>query len=158
SSADTAQCQGPFPAGETARSGLSGRQQYWFDAAPAPDYEDGIPRPYRVPPPRQAGVGVQRDEERRETMSTKPTVPSDWTAAQAFKAPMEICWQFDYAISQEKLENLYRKAKQAQWDAEQQLDWSIPIDPSQPIIDEQRNFFLRMPFFKRLSQTQREIF
>jgi hypothetical protein len=76
----------------------------------------------------------------------------------AFKAPMEVCWQFDYAISHEKLDNLYRKAKQAQWDAEQQLDWSIEIDPSKPIIDEERNFFLRMPFFKRLSQTQRETF
>ncbi|MBI1815389.1 MAG: ferritin-like domain-containing protein [Deltaproteobacteria bacterium] len=75
-----------------------------------------------------------------------------------FKAPMEVCWQFDYAISQEKLDNLYRKAKQAQWDAEQQLDWSIEIDPSKPIIDEERNFFLRMPFFQRLSKTQRETF
>lgn len=88
----------------------------------------------------------------------EPTMPSDWTASQAFKAPMEVCWQFDYEISQEKLGNLYRKAKQAQWDAEQQLDWSVTIDPSQPIIDETRNFFLRMPFFKRLSQTQRDTF
>src|SRR2546426_12328517 len=87
-----------------------------------------------------------------------PTTQGDWTASEAFKAPMQICWQFDYEISQEKLANLYRKAKQAQWDAEQELDWSIEIDPSQPIIDEQRNFFLRMPFFKRLSPTQRETF
>ena len=76
----------------------------------------------------------------------------------AYKAPMEICWQFDYAISAEKLGNLYSKAKRAQWDAEQQLDWSTEIDPSQPIIDEQRHYFLRLPFFQRLSKTQRDTF
>ncbi len=93
-------------------------------------------------------------------MSDTLTTPlnRDVPPPDAYKSPMEICWQFGYDISQEKLENLYRKAKQAQWDAEQQLDWSVEIDPSKPIIDEQRNFFLRMPFFKRLSQTQRTIF
>jgi hypothetical protein len=80
------------------------------------------------------------------------------TDIDAFKAPLEICWQFSYDIAEAKLENLYRKAKQAQWDADETLDWSVAIDPSKPIIDEQRNFFLRMPFFKRLSPAQRETF
>ena len=83
---------------------------------------------------------------------------ADWTETDAFKAPMEICWQFDYDISLEKLGNLYSKAKKSQWDAEQQIDWSQEIDPARPIIDEQRHFFLRLPFFQRLSRTQRDNF
>src|SRR4030095_9992140 len=37
-------------------------------------------------------------------------------------APMEICWQFDYAIDVEKLRNLYAKAKEQQWTAESQRE------------------------------------
>lgn len=84
--------------------------------------------------------------------------PPDWTTHDALKAPMEICWQWEYDISLEKLGNLYSKAKQAQWDAERELDWSIDIDPSKPLIDEQRHFFMRLPFFQRLSKQQRDTF
>jgi hypothetical protein len=72
--------------------------------------------------------------------------------------PMDVCWQFDYAISQEKLANLYKKAKQNQWDADQQLDWSIEIDPSAPIINQQTHMILNLPFFRTLSKSQRETF
>ena len=37
------------------------------------------------------------------------------------KSPMEICWQFSYEMDNEKLKNLYSKAKRLQWDAEQDL-------------------------------------
>ena len=63
-----------------------------------------------------------------------------------------------YEIDNEKLKNLYSKAKQNQWDAEQQLDWSIEIDPSKPIVGEDRFLFLRMPFVQTLSKSQRETF
>ncbi len=86
------------------------------------------------------------------------TTPSDWTQSDSYKTPMEICWQFDYAISEDKLANLYTKAKQHQWDADQQLDWSTEIDPSKPIIDENAHMFLRLPFFQKMSATQREMF
>ena len=43
---------------------------------------------------------------------------------------MEIAWQFEYLMSQEKLENLYKKAKETQWNSDDTLDWSIQIDPS----------------------------
>ena len=52
------------------------------------------------------------------------------------ETPMEVCWQFDYEIDLPKLKNLYAKAKQHQWDAEQALDWDQEIDPSKPLIDE----------------------
>jgi len=91
------------------------------------------------------------------TMQAETLVP-DWTAPDAYKTPMEICWQFAYEISDEKLANLYSKAKQNQWDAERALDWSVEIDPSKPIIDENAHMFLRLPFFQKLSKTQREKF
>jgi P-aminobenzoate N-oxygenase AurF len=83
---------------------------------------------------------------------------SDAQPLDFYKAPMDVAWQFDYAIDIEKLRALYSKAKRNQWDAESQLDWSVEVDPSKPIIGEDRFFFYRMPFFQRLSRSQQETF
>jgi hypothetical protein len=83
---------------------------------------------------------------------------TNWEAADVLKTPMEICWQFDYDIDIDKLRNLYSKAKEAQWDAERDIEWATPIDPSRPLIDEGSFGFDRLPFMKRLSQTQQESF
>jgi hypothetical protein len=71
---------------------------------------------------------------------------------------MEVCWQFDYEIDNTKLKNLYSKSKQAQWDAEQDLDWSIEIDPSRPLIDESRFGLEQLPLFKALPRKSLEAF
>lgn len=81
---------------------------------------------------------------------------ASWATSDILNTPMEIAWQFNYDIGIEKLSNLYTKAKQNQWDAEQDIDWSLEIDPSKPIVDEGRFAYDRIPFFKRLSQTQRD--
>jgi hypothetical protein len=73
-------------------------------------------------------------------------------------APMEICWQFDYAIDVEKLRNLYAKAKQHQWDAARDMDWSVAIDPSKPLVDETQFGFHALPVVQKLSKAQRETF
>jgi len=83
---------------------------------------------------------------------------TNWETADILKSPMEICWQFDYEISREKLKNLYSKSKRLQWDAEQDLDWSIEIDPSRPIVSETRNGIDKLPLFASLSSSQRETF
>ncbi|MEN8161005.1 MAG: diiron oxygenase [Myxococcota bacterium] len=87
-----------------------------------------------------------------------PERPEDWTGSDVYTSPMEICWQFDYAIDSEKLKRLYSKSKRLQWDAERDIDWSIPIDPSRPIIEEERFGFAMMPFVQKLSKSQRETF
>jgi len=74
------------------------------------------------------------------------------------ETPMEICWQFDYAIGIEKLRELYSKSKRLQWDAERDIDWDLEIDPSRPIIEERRFGYDRIPFMQSLSKTQRETF
>jgi len=83
---------------------------------------------------------------------------TNWETADVLKSPMEICWQFDYDIEIDKLRNLYAKAKEAQWDAAKDIDWSLPIDPSRPLIDEGSFGFDKLPFMQRLSETQQESF
>jgi len=83
---------------------------------------------------------------------------TNWETADVLEAPMEIAWQFDYAISIDKLRNLYSKAKRLQWDAERDLDWDVELDAGKPIIDEGRFAYDRIPFLKKLSETQRETF
>jgi hypothetical protein len=83
---------------------------------------------------------------------------TNWETAEILKTPMEIAWQFDYAISIDKLRNLYRKAKRFQWDAETDLDWDVELDAAKPIIDEGRFAFDRIPFLQKLSDKQRETF
>ena len=82
----------------------------------------------------------------------------DWLQSDVFETPMEIAWQFDYAIGTEKLANLYSKSKRLQWDGEQALDWSVELDPSKPIIDDERFGLAQMPFVQRLSKSQQETF
>ena len=95
-------------------------------------------------------------------MSAQPATPdrdhNPFPELDVYDTPMEIAWQFDYEIGAEKLKNLYSKAKQRQWDAEQQLPWDTEIDPSKPIVGEDRFMFHRVPFFQKLSKTQREDF
>ncbi|HYD50131.1 MAG TPA: ferritin-like domain-containing protein [Terriglobales bacterium] len=97
-------------------------------------------------------------------MSSKIPVPSSasdlqpWQELSGYATPMDIAWNFSYAIDDQKLKNLYSKAKQNQWDAETELDWSIEIDPSMPIVGEDRFPFLRVPFFQKLSKPTRETF
>jgi hypothetical protein len=88
----------------------------------------------------------------------EPPMPTSWETADILTTPMEVCWQFDYEIEIEKLRGLYAKAKQNQWDAERDIDWSLPIDPSKPLIDESQFIFHELPIVKRLSESQREEF
>jgi hypothetical protein len=92
------------------------------------------------------------DGSKGDAMST------NWETADVLKTPMEVCWQFDYEIDNERLKNLYSKSKRAQWDAEQDLDWSVEIDPSRPLIDEDAFGFQQLAFFKALPQQTQEAF
>ena len=91
------------------------------------------------------------------SLQSDPT-PEREGSKDILSAPMEICWQFDYAIGIEKLQSLYSKAKRDQWNAEQDLDWSLEIDPSKPIVDEARFGFDNIPFVRKLDDRRREAF
>jgi hypothetical protein len=83
---------------------------------------------------------------------------TNWETTDILKTPMEVCWQFDYSIGIDKLRRLYSKAKRAQWDAEQDIDWSHPIDPSKPLLDEEQFLFNQLPMIQKMSESQREEF
>jgi hypothetical protein len=75
---------------------------------------------------------------------------------EVLKSDMEIAWQFSYEMNNEKLKTLYSKAKRLQWDAEEAIAWDTPIDPSRPLIDEDRFGLTQLPFVQRLSTSQQE--
>ena len=89
---------------------------------------------------------------------SKATSGADWAVIEPYDSPMEICWNFDYAISAEKLGNLYQKSKRLQWDAMQEMDWDYEVDPSGQLMTTDTSVYMTMPFFKKLSKTQREDF
>jgi hypothetical protein len=75
-----------------------------------------------------------------------------------YQNPMNIAWSFDYLLSGDKVEDLYRRAKQQQWDSDTYLPWDTPVDPSKPMINDQTGMYHRMPFFQKLSKSQQETF
>ena len=79
-------------------------------------------------------------------------LPSD-----TYETPMQVAWNFDYTTDIAKLDDLYGRAKENQWNVVD-LDWDTPIDPSNPIIAADHSQYGRMPFFRRLSSTQQETF
>jgi signal transduction histidine kinase len=85
-------------------------------------------------------------------------VGTNWETADVLSSPMEICWQFDYAIGIDKLRNLYAKSKQRQWDAARDIDWDVEVDPSRPIIDESQFLFDRLSVIQKLSPQKKEEF
>jgi hypothetical protein len=77
---------------------------------------------------------------------------------EAMPSPLDVIWDWAYVIEQAKLDDLYRKAKRDQWNADVEIDWSQPVDPAGKILDPERMAFLKLRFFDRLSRTQRDEF
>lgn len=89
-------------------------------------------------------------------------VKGDWkvsmTPDDIYKSPMDIAWTFKYIMSADKDEDLYKRAKQNQWDSDELLPWDTPVDPSKPLINDRSDTYHRMPFFSKLSKSQQETF
>jgi hypothetical protein len=77
--------------------------------------------------------------------------------SETYEALMQVSWNFDYQGEVAKLDDLYHRAKENQWNAAE-LDWDTPIDPSNPIVSSNNTSYAKMPFFDRLSAEQRETF
>lgn len=86
----------------------------------------------------------------------------DWkvtmTPDDVYRNPMEIAWTFAYGLGEEKVQDLYARAKQQQWDSDELLPWDTQVDPSNPLIADSASLYHKMPFFQRLSKSQRETF
>lgn len=75
-----------------------------------------------------------------------------------YRSPMDIAWHFSYEFGEEKVEDLYNRAKQNQWDSDELLPWDHEVDPSNPIIADRSSGYQKMPFFSKLSKSQQETF
>jgi hypothetical protein len=78
-------------------------------------------------------------------------------ASETYDTLMQVSWNFDYQGQVAKLDDLYNRAKENQWNAAE-LAWDTPIDPSSPIIAAEHSQYARMPFFQSLSKTQQDTF
>jgi hypothetical protein len=98
------------------------------------------------------------------SVTDRPTTTSgkDWKVTMnpddIYKNPMSIAWTFDYLMSGDKVEDLYKRAKQNQWDSDELLPWDTQVDPSKPLINDANDIYHKMPFFKKLSKSQQETF
>jgi hypothetical protein len=70
-------------------------------------------------------------------------------------SPIDAVWDWSYLIDEKKLEQLYAKAKLAQWNADVAIDWSVPVDPGGRLLDAERASSLRKFPITRQSCTRR---
>lgn len=77
--------------------------------------------------------------------------------SETYETLMKVAWNFDYESQVAKLDDLYNRAKENQWNAAD-LEWDTPIDPSSPLIASEHSQYQRMPFFQKLSKQQQETF
>jgi hypothetical protein len=73
-------------------------------------------------------------------------------------SPIDAVWDWSYEVEQQRLEDLYTKAKRDQWNADVAIDWSQAIDPGGKILDAERMAFLKLAFFQRLGPSLLERF
>jgi hypothetical protein len=65
---------------------------------------------------------------------TLPVEETHWK----FPASGEVCFTWDYDARSSDLLALYSKGKQQQWDGDVRIDWSLPVDPEDPMqMDDQ---------------------
>ena len=87
-----------------------------------------------------------------------PIIDTKAIVEDIYKSTMDVAWRFDYDMTNQKVEDLYNRAKQNQWDAMEILDWDYEVDPSKPLIGGADSVYSEMSFFKKLSKSQQEKF
>ncbi len=68
----------------------------------------------------------------------------------------EVAFTWDYDARSEELLALYAKGKQGQWDADSRIDWSLDVDPDDPMqVDDAMLPLHGTPLWDRLSGRQK---
>jgi hypothetical protein len=60
------------------------------------------------------------------------------------KVPMELHWTWNYGSEVAELRSLYEKGKQGQWNAEVDLDWSIPVSKDEWVLNPQASMLAQV--------------
>jgi hypothetical protein len=65
---------------------------------------------------------------------TLPVEQSEWK----FDGKAETCFTWEYEDERDALLQLYEKGKKQQWDAAERIDWSLDLDPENPMMLDDR--------------------
>jgi len=87
-------------------------------------------------------------------MTTTP-VPAVAALVDHVRASTDVAFTWDYERSRPALAKLYEKAKGAQWNAETDLDWSIPVDPTHSNLPDAQIPIYGTPIWEKLSEANR---
>ncbi len=83
---------------------------------------------------------------------TLPVTETHWK----FDGQGETTFTWDYDAASEDLLKLYAKGKEQQWDADKRIDWSIPVDPDDPMqMDESVVPLYGTRMWDKLSEAQK---
>ncbi|HVU60929.1 MAG TPA: ferritin-like domain-containing protein [Mycobacteriales bacterium] len=94
-------------------------------------------------------------------MSTaeKYTLPQDVTQTWDVPANASARFSWEYDEPRARLLSLYQKGKDKQWDSEKRIDWSIEVDPANPIgMPEAYNPFLGTDIWDKMTEAERDNF
>jgi hypothetical protein len=81
-----------------------------------------------------------------------PVEETQWS----FPSSGEVAFTWDYDARSDELLQLYSKGKQQQWDADTRIDWSLSVDPDDPMqMDDQVVPLYGTDLWKKLSERQR---
>lgn len=66
---------------------------------------------------------------------TLPVEQTQWR----LEGKAETCFTWEYDDARDSLLNLYEKGKKQQWDAADRIDWSLDLDPENPMVLDDNN-------------------
>jgi hypothetical protein len=70
-------------------------------------------------------------------------------------SPTTTTFTWNYERSRRQLSRLYEKAKGAQWNAQTDLDWTIPVDPTARVMPDEQIPLYGTPMWERLSEANK---
>jgi hypothetical protein len=94
-------------------------------------------------------------------MSTanKYAIPTDVTTTWDVSANGSARFNWEYDEGRDRLLSLYQKGKDKQWDSTKRIDWSIEVDPTNPVgMPEAYNPFVGTTVWDKMNQKERDNF
>jgi hypothetical protein len=85
-------------------------------------------------------------------MSDPKTRPID---VERIEASLSVAYNWGYEKTREDLRELYRKAKRAQWDSDERLDWSVDVDLEKAQIPEALHPLYGSDIYEKLDEKKR---
>ena len=83
---------------------------------------------------------------------TLPVETTEWK----FDGNSETCFTWEYDDERDSLLKLYDKGKKQQWDAADRIDWSLDLDPENPMeLDDRAIPLFGSPIWERMTERER---